>query len=191
MGIKERLDNDLKEAMRSKDSDRVLLLRGVLAAFKETEQKKRENLVKQALASHNITRPSDNSVESVGEYAKAVDRALAAEKVPAVASLDEGESLSLVQKLIKQRQDSISDAHKAEREDFAQAEERELEVLQSYLPKQLSHEEIEAEAKAIIAQVGASGPRDMGKVMGPLTGKLKGKADGKLISEVVKTLLGS
>ncbi|MBN1312579.1 MAG: GatB/YqeY domain-containing protein [Anaerolineae bacterium] len=198
MSLKEQLNTDLKEAMKSKDSQRVTLLRGVMAAFKEAEQHKREDLTKQAAKKHNVAKPTQRGSSDedkaayeadVAAYAKALDAALAAEKVNEKVALDEAEMLASIQKLIKMRQDSIADAQKANRDDIAQAEEKELTQLQAYLPKQLSREEIEEEARAIIAQVGATGPRDMGKVMGPLTGKLKGHADGKLISEVVKTLL--
>jgi len=191
MGVREQLNNDLKDAMRAKEAHRLTMIRGVMAAFKEAEQKKREDLVKAALKKHGVMRPlSQDDVAANAKYDQAVAAALAAEKVEANTGLDEGELLAIVQKLIKMRQDSISDADKAGRKDIADTEKQEMAWLQAYLPAQMSREEIEAEAKALIAQTGASGPKDMGKVMGPLSGKLKGKADGKLISEVVKGLLG-
>ena len=70
-----------------------------------------------------------------------------------------------------------------------EAESAELAILEDYLPRQLSREEIEAEARQVIAEVGASGPRDIGKVMKPLIGKLRGRADGKLVNQVVRELL--
>ena len=198
MSLKDQLNADLKEAMKSKDSQHVTLIRGVMAAFKDAELRKREDLTKQAAQKHGVAKPAPGGQSeedkaayeaALASYSKALDAAMAAEKVEEKAALDEAEMLSTIQKLIKMRQDSIADAQKAGRSDIVQAEEKEMGQLQAYLPKQLSREEIVSEAKAIIAQVGAAGPRDMGKVMGPLTGKLKGRADGKLISEVVKTLL--
>jgi uncharacterized protein YqeY len=198
MSLKDQLNTDLKEAMKSKDSQRLTLIRGVMAAFKDAEIRKREELTKQAAQKHGVAKPAPKGQSdadkaayeaAVAAYSKALDAAVAAEKVEEASALDETEMLSSMQKLIKMRQDSIADAQKAGRTDIAQAEEKELAQLQAYLPKQLSREEIEAEARAMIAQVGASSPRDMGKVMGPLSAKLKGRADGKLISEVVKALL--
>jgi uncharacterized protein len=191
MGVKEQLAKDLTEAMKAKQSHHITVIRGIMAAFKEAEQKKREDLVKSALKKHSVTRPpSQDDAKAMAEYDKAVTAALGAEKVDEGAALGEGELLAVVQKLIKMRQDSIADAEKASRKDIADAEKQEMTWLQAYLPAQLSREQIESEARALIAETGANGPRDMGKVMGPLSSKLKGQADGKLISEVVKGLLG-
>ncbi len=195
MGVRDQLNTDLKEAMRSKEMHHVTMIRGVMAALKEAEQRKRDDLVKVALKKHGVTRPAPVDDEEVmkqimKQFDQEVLAALDAEKVEDKAGLDEGESLGVIQKLIKMRQDTIADAEKAGRQDIGDSEKQELAWLQAYLPKQLSREEVEAEARAVIALVGASSPKDMGKVMGPLTGKLKGKADGKLISEVVKLLLG-
>jgi len=191
MGVKDQLNNDLKEAMKSKAADHVTMLRGVMAALKEAEQKKKEDLVKAALKKHNVTRPaSAEDTSHMAAFNKAVGDALAAEKVDSKVELEEADILATVQKLIKMRQDSIADAEKAGRPDIVVDEKKEMAWLQSYLPQQLSREEIETAARAVISETGASGPKDMGKVMGPLNGKLKGRADGKLISEVVKALLG-
>ena len=189
MQPKEQINADLKEAMKSRNQDKVTMLRSTLAAFKDGEQRKREELVKAALKKHNVVRPTGNEADQMAAFDKAVSAALAAEQIPGNVTLDEAEALSLIQKLIKQRQDSIADAQKAGRKDVEDSETREMEILQSYLPKQLSREEIEAEAKQVIAQLGAASAKDMGKVMGPLIGKLQGRADGKLISEVVRGLL--
>lgn len=200
MSLKDQLSADLKEAMKGKDSQRVTLIRGIMAAIKDAELRKREELTKQAAQKHGVTKPVQKGQSpedkaayeaAVAAYSQALDAAVAAEKVEDKIALDEAEVLSTIQKLIKMRQDSIADAEKAGRQDVAAAEGKELSQLQAYLPRQLSREEIEAEAQALISQVGASGPRDMGKVMGPLMGKLQGRADGKMISEVVRTLLGS
>ena len=97
----------------------------------------------------------------------------------------------LLQKAVKQRKESADIFTQQGRTDLADKENFQLEVISRYLPKPLSQEEIEATLRDIIAQVGAAGPQDMGKVMGTATKALSGKADGKLISELVKKLLSS
>lgn len=97
----------------------------------------------------------------------------------------------LLMKAAKQRKESAEIFQKEGREDLAKKELFELEVISRYLPKQLSEDEVAAELKKIVEQVGAKGPQDMGKVMGVATKRLAGKADGKLISEIVKKLLAS
>jgi hypothetical protein len=190
MSLKEQLQEDLRDAMRGGDPVRKTVIRGLMAAVKEAEQRKREDLVKQALKKHGVQRPVDESnAAQVAAYQQAFDVALAAEQVESRAALDDGELLGVVQKLVKQRQDSIADAERAGRADIAEAERAEMAILEGYLPQQMTREEIEAEARAVIASVGASSPRDMGKVMGPLMAALQGRADGKLVSEVVRALL--
>lgn len=102
----------------------------------------------------------------------------------------ETESKLLV-KAAKQRKESAEIFQKEGREELAQKELLELEVISRYLPKQMSEDEITLEVKKIIEQVGAKGPQDMGKVMGAATKQLAGKADGKMISEIVKKILAS
>jgi uncharacterized protein len=97
----------------------------------------------------------------------------------------------LLMKAAKQRKESAEIFQKEGRDDLAKKELLEYEVISRYLPKQLTEEEISAELKKIIEQVGAKGPQDMGKVMGTATKQLAGKADGKVISELVKKLLAS
>ena len=97
----------------------------------------------------------------------------------------------LLMKAAKQRKESAEIFQKEGRQDLAQRENLQLEIISRYLPKQLSEVEITAEIKKIIAHVGAKGPQDMGKVMGVATKSLAGKADGKMISEIVKKLLAS
>ena len=95
----------------------------------------------------------------------------------------------LLMKAAKQRKESAEIFQKENREDLAKRELFQLDVISTYLPKQLSEEELTAELRKIIEQVGAKSPQDMGKVMGTATKALAGKADGKLISELVKKLL--
>lgn len=190
MGIREQLNEDLKEAMRGGDVVRRTVIRGVLTSIKESEQKSREELVKKALKKHNIERPSSQEAADMAAYNAALDRVMAEENVEAQATLSETDLLSLIQKLVKQREDSIQEAEGAGRNDVVESQRAEMVILASYLPKQMSRQEIEAEARQIIAETGASGSKDMGKVMGPLNARLKGRADGRVISDVVKGLLG-
>jgi uncharacterized protein len=104
--------------------------------------------------------------------------------------IDEAEENKLLQKLVKQRRDSIEIFEKQHRADLADKEKEEVAVIEQFLPKQLSEAEITEAVKAIIAETGASSAADMGKVMGAATKKLAGQADGKAISAVVKSLLG-
>ena len=103
--------------------------------------------------------------------------------------LKEEEETKLLQKLVKQRKDSLEIFRQQNRADLAQKEEEEIEIIEKFLPQQLSSDELKAELMTIIAETGASSPADMGKVMGAATKKLAGKADGKTISGIVKELL--
>jgi len=103
--------------------------------------------------------------------------------------IGEADEIKLLQKLIKQRKDSL-DIYKAQnRADLATKEQEEIEVIEKFLPQQMSAEELKTSLKQIISESGASSPADMGKVMGLATKKLAGKADGKTISNLVKELL--
>ena len=103
--------------------------------------------------------------------------------------LKEDDEIKLLQKLVKQRKDSLEIFQQQNRADLAQKEQEEIEIIEKFLPKQLSADELKSEVAAIIIEVGASSPADMGKVMGAATKKLAGKADGKTISALVKELL--
>ncbi|HEY5967791.1 MAG TPA: GatB/YqeY domain-containing protein [Chitinophagaceae bacterium] len=103
--------------------------------------------------------------------------------------LKEDDEIKLLQKLVKQRKDSLDIYQQQNRTDLAQKEQEEIEIIEKFLPKQLSADELKSEVAAIISEVGASSPADMGKVMGAATKKLAGKADGKTISALVKELL--
>lgn len=104
-------------------------------------------------------------------------------------TLLDADALKIIAKLAKQGKETAVTYTQAGRQDLADAELAQVEVLESYLPKQLSTEEIEAEVKKIIAEVGASSMKDMGRVMGTASKQLAGKADGRVISEIVKRLL--
>ncbi|MDW5443331.1 GatB/YqeY domain-containing protein [Polaromonas sp. SM01] len=146
MSLKDQITEDMKTAMRAKDSERLGTIRLLLAAVKQKEVDER-------------------------------------------VVLDDAAVVAIVDKLIKQRKDSIEAFQKAARTDLADKEAAELTVLQAYLPARLSAEEVLAEVKAIVAELGASGPGDMGKVMGAVKAKLAGKADMGQVSAAVKAAL--
>jgi len=122
---------------------------------------------------------------------RAIKAAIIIEKTAegATGEITEAQEQKMLQKLAKQRRDSLDIFEKQGREDLAGKEREELGIIEKFLPKQMSAEELQAEVKAIIDQVGAKSPADMGKVMGVASKQLAGKADGKAISETVKTLL--
>ena len=146
MSLKEKITEDMKAAMRAKESQRLTAIRMLLAAMKQKEV--------------------DERVE-----------------------LDDAAVIGIVDKLIKQRKDSVEAFQKAGRQDLADTEAAEIAVLQAYLPARLSPEEIAAQVKAIVAELGAKGPGDMGKVMGAVKAKLAGKADMSQVSAAVKAAL--
>ena len=146
MSLKEQITEDMKTAMRAKDSERLGTIRLLIAEIKRKEV--------------------DERIE-----------------------LDDAQVVAIVEKMIKQRKDSISQFTAAGRTDLADKETAELKVLEVYLPQRLSEAEIKAEVAAIVAELGAKGPADMGKVMGAVKGKLAGKADMGLVSAAVKAAL--
>jgi uncharacterized protein YqeY len=151
MDLRDRLMDDLKEAMRQRDERRKTTIRSVIAAIKKAE----------------------TELDSSGER----------------VSLDDEDILAIIAKQAKQRQESITEYQRGGREDLVAEEEAELAILQTYLPRQLTREEIETEARQVIAEIGAGSPRDMGKVMKPLMARLRGRADGKEVNQVVRELL--
>ena len=112
-------------------------------------------------------------------------------EVEVMHPLTEAELLAVINSQAKLRRDSITEFSKAGRRDLASKEEEELSVLLSFLPKQLSSEEVEAEIVRIITQVGASSPKDLGKVMKSAMAELAGKTDGKVVQEIVRRRLGA
>ena len=103
--------------------------------------------------------------------------------------VSEEDLIKILQKAVKQREDAIGFAKEGGRDDLVEANEKEITILKEYLPKQLNDDELKEELKSIIAEVGASSMKDMGKVMGVASKKLAGKADGKRINGIVKELL--
>jgi uncharacterized protein YqeY len=106
-------------------------------------------------------------------------------------TLDDADIMGIIAKEIRQRRESIDAFKQGNRDDLVAQEEAEIVILQEYLPQQMTREEIAIEARRIIAEVGAQGPGDKGKVMSKLIAQLKGKADGREINEVVTELLSS
>jgi len=105
--------------------------------------------------------------------------------------LDDAAVTAVIQKQVKQRRESIIEFEKGNRPDLVEREAAESAILETYLPEQARPEEIEAAARRLIAETGASGPRDLGKVMPALTREFAGRADGRAISEIVRSLLGA
>ena len=112
-------------------------------------------------------------------------------EIEARAPLDDAAAIVVVQKQAKQRRESIVEFQKGNRPDLVAKEEGELAILETYLPQQATRDEVEAAARKQIADTGAAGARDIGKVMPPLVKQFAGRADGRLINEVVRELLGA
>jgi uncharacterized protein YqeY len=146
MSLKARITEDMKTAMRAKDSERLGTIRLLQAAMKQKEV--------------------DERIE-----------------------LDDAAVVAIIDKLIKQRKDSIAAFEQAARQDLADKEKAEMAVLMAYLPERLSAEEVTSAVQAIVAALGASGPGDMGKVMGAVKTQLAGKADMGMVSAAVKAAL--
>ena len=110
-------------------------------------------------------------------------------EIAARHELEDAGVTDVLRRELKQRRDSIAEYEKAGRADLVQRETAELDILRDYLPQMLSRDEVAAAAREVIAEVGASGPRDKGKVMGPLLKRLSGRAEGRDVNEVVSELL--
>jgi len=146
MTLKETLSEDMKSAMRAKDSEKLATIRLINAAIKQREV--------------------DERIE-----------------------LGDDQVLSVIEKMIKQRKDSITQFEAGGRQDLADKEKSEITVLAAYMPAQMSEAEVQAEVAAAVTQAGASGPQDMGKVMAVLKPKLAGRADMTAVSGLVKAAL--
>jgi len=146
MALRDRINDDLKEAMRAGDARRRDAIRLLTAALKQKEVDERK-------------------------------------------TLEDADVTSVIDKMIKQRRDSIAQFEQGGRSDLAEAEQFEISVLQAYMPAALSEAEIEAAIASVIAETGAKTPSDMGKVMGPLKAKLAGRADMAKVSARVKAKL--
>jgi hypothetical protein len=140
-----------------------------------------------------VTQDLHNAMRSGDERRKIALRMLLSSirnaEIAAGKTLDDEGVLGVISKEAKQRRESIEEFRKAGRQDLVEQEQTELDVLSSYLPEQMSRDEIEALARRIIAETGASGPRDKGKVMPVLMNQVRGRADGRLVNEIVTALL--
>ncbi len=114
-----------------------------------------------------------------------------AEKEKSGQALNDDEIINVLQKQAKQRRDSIEAYRQAGRDDLVAEEQAELAIIERYLPQMMSEDEIRSAASQVIAEVGATGPRDMGQVMGKLMPQLRGKADGRLVNQIVRQLLNT
>lgn len=159
---KEKIDNDLKKALREKDELGALVLRGINAAIHNKEIEKRTKLSKE-----------EKDIEKLKQGSK----------------LTEEEIVGVISSEAKKRKDAIEEFKKGERDDLVEKEQKELEILKKYLPEQMSEEQIKEEAKKVVEEVGAVGPQDTGKVMSALMPKLKGQAEGGVVSKIVQNLL--
>ncbi|NTU62234.1 MAG: GatB/YqeY domain-containing protein [Chloroflexi bacterium] len=185
MSIKDQLQADLKTAMLSKQELRRDVIRFTQAAIKNAELAKQQKLVKERSHLWQTGQVDENGNPIIDEAEREKQLAEIAKLVP----LTDDEQLTVLTTEVKRRRETIADADKAGRPEIVAREQAELDVVLGYLPKQMSREEVTAAAQQVVAEVGAKGPQDTGKVMGKLMPQLKGKADGKLISEVVKELL--
>lgn len=112
-------------------------------------------------------------------------------RIAAGHDLDDQEAVVALQREARQRRDSIEEYQKGGRDDLAEREQAELDIISAYLPEELSEEEIRAAIDEVVAEVGAGGPGDLGKVMGPLMGRVRGRADGRRVNELVRERLAS
>lgn len=185
MSIKDQLQADLKTAMLNKQELRRDVIRFTQASMKNAELAKQQKLVKERSHLWQTGKVDENGNPVIDEAIRDQQLAEIAKLVP----LTDEELLSALTTEVKRRRETIADAEKAGRADLIEREQAELDVVLGYLPKQMSREEVVVAAQKAVAEVGAKGPQDTGKVMGKLMPQLKGKADGKMISEVVKELL--
>jgi len=185
MSIKDQLQADLKTAMLNKQELRRDVIRFTQAAMKNAELAKQQKLVKERsrLWQTGTVDESGNPIVDEAEREKQLA------EIAKLTPLTDEEQVAVLTTEVKRRRETIADAEKARRPDLIAREQAELEVVLGYLPKQMSREEVTAAAQQVIAEVGAQGLQDTGKVMGKLMPQLKGKADGKMINEVVKELL--
>ena len=146
MSLVERINQDVKEAMKAKDKETLKVIRMLKAALQK-------------------------------------------EQIEQTEPLSAEQELTIINREMKQRRDSLAEFAKAERQDLVEALEAEIKVVERYLPEQLSLEALTEKIKEIMTQVGATSKADFGKVMGAAAAQLKGQADGKQINEIVKQLL--
>jgi uncharacterized protein len=177
MNLTERLQVDLKEAMRSREEPRLTTIRSLRAAIKNEEVAKRSrerSAVVQRLAQERGVRP--DTIE--------------ASELPEGEPLSDAEIMQVIRSEIKRRQDAAESYRNVGREDAAASEEAEMAVLKQYLPQQLSADELRPLVQAVIDEVGATSKADMKKVMPVVMSRYRERADGRTINQLVQELLG-
>ena len=147
------------------------------------------NLEQQIMAEMKDAMKSKNEAALRGLRAIKAEIIKAKTEPGAGGEISAEKEISMLQKMMKQRKDSLDIYQQQNRTDLAQKEQEEMAIIEKFLPKQMSEDELRNELKQIITETGASSPADMGKVMGTATKKFAGKADGKTISALVKELL--
>ncbi|MCY0863910.1 MAG: GatB/YqeY domain-containing protein [Sulfobacillus sp.] len=147
MSLRERLNQDLKDAMRAKDQARMTVIRGIKAAILEAETKSQRT------------------------------------------TLDDDAIIGVIAKEVKERKETLPEFERGGRLDLVEKLQTEIRILEEYLPTPLTPEEVQALIAEAIRETGASGPRDMGRVMGWLSPKIRGRADGRAVSDLVKAHL--
>lgn len=175
--LKEKIQNNLKKALKEKKELEVSVLRLLSAAIFNKEKEKRYKLTRLSFPSENLSGQSKGKLE--------IDK----EKLEKESQLTDEEVIEVVSSEIKKRKEAFEFYKKGNRLELAEKEKKEIKVLESFLPKQLSEQEIKKLAKEIIKKIGVSEPKDMGKVMAELMPKVKGKIEGSLVSKIVKELL--
>lgn len=178
--LADRLSVDLKDAMRAGDAVRRDEIRGVMSALKAERQTK----LTRELEKRGLLLKNESEQLTPEQLAQA-------ERLRAELDLSEDDEQAVLQQRVKQHRQSIDGFRQGNRQDLVQAEEQQLAVLQPYLPRQASDEEVEAAIRQAIQESGAQGPREQGKVMGLLSQRLKGRADMKSLSGRVQALLAA
>lgn len=157
--LKDKLQSEVKEALKSGDSQKRMLLGMVLSAIKNRELEKRGKIIK-----------TETDAAKVEEQSK----------------LNDEEVIEVLSSEIKKRKDAVEQFEKGGRPELAEGERKEIETLMAYMPEQMSEEEIRAEVKKTISETGVKDIKEMGKVIGAIMAKIKGKADGQTVNRLVK-----
>jgi uncharacterized protein YqeY len=169
MSLRDRLAQDLKDAMRARDDTRKATIRLLRSAINAAEIEKRATFIESQQA-RNV------DIESL-------------ELTDEQFALTDEEVLDVLQKQAKQRRDSIAEFEKAGRDDLVEGEQAELSIIESYLPRQMTRDEVEAATRHAAAELGVSDMSGMGPLMRHLMAELKGRADGRMVNQVVREVL--
>jgi uncharacterized protein len=183
--LRNQLNSDLKTALRGGEKVKLSVIRTILAGMKNSELARQEKLMAGFLKEHQVTSTDDEAARQ----AKLNEVAREVERITPQVKLSDGDILGIISKEAKQREESIAAYKAGNRPDLVAQEEAELAIIKTYLPQQATRDDIAAIVKQVIAEVGAQGPRDKGKVMPKVIAQLKGRADGREINEVVTELL--